>query len=217
MLSREENELITHTGPGTPMGDVMRRYWMPILLERELAEPDGEPVKVQVLGERLVAFRDTNGKHRPDRRVLSAPPRLAVARPQRRVRAALRVPRLEIRRRRQLRRSDERARRKQLRRKGAHHALPDAGAGRDRLDLYGSARETAASAVLRVHPGAGHATATSRKSSRSATGCRRSKAASTRRTRRSCTVRCAPAATAPGHRSAQPVRARRSADSSKST
>jgi phthalate 4,5-dioxygenase oxygenase subunit len=62
MLSREENETITRTGPGTPMGDVLRRYWMPILLERELAQPDGEPVKVQVLGERLVAFRDTNGR-----------------------------------------------------------------------------------------------------------------------------------------------------------
>src|SRR5713101_10219413 len=62
MLSREENELITRTGPGTAMGEVLRRYWMPILLDRELAEPDGEPVKVQVLGERLVAFRDTQGK-----------------------------------------------------------------------------------------------------------------------------------------------------------
>ena len=62
MLSRQENELVTRTGPGTPMGDVMRRYWMPILLEREVAEPDGEPVRVQVLGERLVAFRDTNGR-----------------------------------------------------------------------------------------------------------------------------------------------------------
>jgi phenylpropionate dioxygenase-like ring-hydroxylating dioxygenase large terminal subunit len=62
VLSREENELITRTGPGTPMGEVMRRYWMPILLEREVAEPDGEPVRVQVLGERLVAFRDTQGR-----------------------------------------------------------------------------------------------------------------------------------------------------------
>src|ERR1700716_3249372 len=62
MLSREENELITKAGPGTPMGNVLRRYWMPILLERELAEPDSEPVKVQVRGERLVAFRDTNGR-----------------------------------------------------------------------------------------------------------------------------------------------------------
>src|SRR5690348_3819211 len=62
MLSREENELLTHTGPGTPMGEVMRRYWLPILLEREVAEPDGEPVRVQVLGEDLVAFRDTDGR-----------------------------------------------------------------------------------------------------------------------------------------------------------
>jgi phthalate 4,5-dioxygenase len=62
VLSREENQLITRTGPGTPMGDVMRRYWMPILLERELAEADGEPVRVQVLGEKLVAFRDTAGR-----------------------------------------------------------------------------------------------------------------------------------------------------------
>jgi phthalate 4,5-dioxygenase len=62
MLSRDENELITHTGPGTPMGEVMRRYWMPVLLDRELSEPDGEPVRVHVLGERLVAFRDTNGQ-----------------------------------------------------------------------------------------------------------------------------------------------------------
>ena len=51
MLSVQENEVVTRTGPGTPMGEVMRRYWMPILLEREIAEADGEPVKVQVLGE----------------------------------------------------------------------------------------------------------------------------------------------------------------------
>src|SRR5205085_3907036 len=62
VLSREDNELITRTGPGTPMGEVMRRYWMPILLEREVAEPDGEPVRVQVLGEHLVAFRDTKSR-----------------------------------------------------------------------------------------------------------------------------------------------------------
>jgi phthalate 4,5-dioxygenase oxygenase subunit len=61
-LSHEENDLITRTGPGTPMGNVLRRYWIPILLERELDQPDGEPVKVQVLGEQLVAFRDTDGR-----------------------------------------------------------------------------------------------------------------------------------------------------------
>jgi phenylpropionate dioxygenase-like ring-hydroxylating dioxygenase large terminal subunit len=44
------------------MGDVLRRYWQPILLERELAEPDGEPVRVQLLGEDLLAFRDSSGR-----------------------------------------------------------------------------------------------------------------------------------------------------------
>ena len=62
MLTREENELVTKTGPGTPMGEVMRRYWIPALLSRELAEPDGSPVRVQLLGEQLVAFRDTQGR-----------------------------------------------------------------------------------------------------------------------------------------------------------
>jgi phthalate 4,5-dioxygenase len=62
MLSREENDLITRTGPGTPMGEVLRRYWLPILLDREVAEPDGEPVRVSLLGEKLVAFRDTSGR-----------------------------------------------------------------------------------------------------------------------------------------------------------
>ena len=44
MLSREENELLTRTGPGTPMGNLMRHYWIPILLAREVETPDGEPV-----------------------------------------------------------------------------------------------------------------------------------------------------------------------------
>ena len=44
------------------MGDVMRRYWIPALLSWELGEPDGPPVRVKLLGEELVAFRDTNGR-----------------------------------------------------------------------------------------------------------------------------------------------------------
>ena len=59
MLSHEENELLTRTGPRTPMGEVMRRYWLPALLARELAEPDSPPVRVKLLGEAMVAFRDT--------------------------------------------------------------------------------------------------------------------------------------------------------------
>jgi phthalate 4,5-dioxygenase len=62
MLTREENELLTRTGPGTPMGEMMRRYWIPALLSEEVPEPDGEPVQLQLLGERLVAFRDTAGR-----------------------------------------------------------------------------------------------------------------------------------------------------------
>ena len=62
MLAREENELITHIDPGTPMGNTMRRYWMPALLAWELPEADCPPVRVKLLGEDLVAFRDTLGR-----------------------------------------------------------------------------------------------------------------------------------------------------------
>ncbi|HVC53364.1 MAG TPA: Rieske 2Fe-2S domain-containing protein [Stellaceae bacterium] len=62
MLSPEENELITRVGPGTPMGNTMRRYWVPALLSSEIAEPDGAPVRVRLLSEDLVAFRDTKGR-----------------------------------------------------------------------------------------------------------------------------------------------------------
>lgn len=62
MLSHEDNERLTRVGPGTPMGNTMRRYWMPALLSWELPEPDGAPVRVRLLGEDLVAFRTTDGK-----------------------------------------------------------------------------------------------------------------------------------------------------------
>lgn len=61
MLSAAESALLTQTGPGTPMGALFRRYWLPILLSEEIAERDGAPVPVEILGERLVAFRDTTG------------------------------------------------------------------------------------------------------------------------------------------------------------
>lgn len=60
MLSREDNELLTRTGPGTPMGELLRRYWMPVVQSREL--PAGGRVKrVQILGERLIAHRAPSG------------------------------------------------------------------------------------------------------------------------------------------------------------
>src|SRR5262245_57891543 len=62
MLSREDNELLTRVGPGTGMGTTLRRYWLPALLAWELPEPDCPPVRVKLLGEELVAFRDTAGR-----------------------------------------------------------------------------------------------------------------------------------------------------------
>ena len=44
MLTQEQNETLTRVGPGTPMGNMMRRYWIPALLDWEVSEPDGEPV-----------------------------------------------------------------------------------------------------------------------------------------------------------------------------
>ena len=52
MLTHEENMLVTRTGPGTPMGEAMRRYWIPALLSTELPEPDCPPVRMQLLGEK---------------------------------------------------------------------------------------------------------------------------------------------------------------------
>ena len=61
MLSQQDNDDLTRTGPGTVMGDVMRSYWIPALLSSEIPDNDGTPVRVTLLGEHLVAFRDTNG------------------------------------------------------------------------------------------------------------------------------------------------------------
>ena len=61
MLRREDNELVTRVGPGTPMGLTLRRYWMPALLSSELPHADSDPLRVRLLGEDLVAFRDSNG------------------------------------------------------------------------------------------------------------------------------------------------------------
>ena len=62
MLSDAENQLLTRVTGDAPMGALMRRYWVPVCLDTEVAERDGTPVRSQVLGERLVVFRDTAGK-----------------------------------------------------------------------------------------------------------------------------------------------------------
>src|SRR3954467_12663018 len=61
-MRAEQNELLTRTGLGTPMGELFRRYWLPALLAEELPEPDCPPVRVKLLSERLIAFRDTENR-----------------------------------------------------------------------------------------------------------------------------------------------------------
>ena len=62
MIKPEQNEILTRTNAGTPMGELFRRYWIPALLATELSERDGPPVRVKLMGEALIAFRDTAGK-----------------------------------------------------------------------------------------------------------------------------------------------------------
>src|SRR5215510_14273506 len=63
MLRKEQNDLLTQTGPATPMGRMFRAYWLPALLVDELPENDCPPVRVKMLSERLLAFRDSEGRY----------------------------------------------------------------------------------------------------------------------------------------------------------
>ena len=62
MLRKEQNDYLCQTGPGTPMGEMFRCYWLPVFLSEELPENDCPPVRVKLLGERLLAFRDSEGR-----------------------------------------------------------------------------------------------------------------------------------------------------------
>ena len=62
MLTPEENDLLCRVEGDAPMGQMMRRYWLPACLTEEIPEPDGDPVRVRLLGENLVAFRDSEGR-----------------------------------------------------------------------------------------------------------------------------------------------------------
>jgi nitrite reductase/ring-hydroxylating ferredoxin subunit len=61
MLSAHDNDVLCHVGPETPMGKLMREYWIPALMPNELVE-DGPPMRLRLLGENLIAFRTTAGK-----------------------------------------------------------------------------------------------------------------------------------------------------------
>lgn len=61
-MTQSENELLTRVGPGTPMGNLLRQYWIPVLQSGDLPERDGAPVRAKLLGEKLIAFRNSEGK-----------------------------------------------------------------------------------------------------------------------------------------------------------
>ncbi len=61
-MRKEENEYLTRVGPGTPMGNLLRRYWMPVLLEHEVPGPNEPPVRVRVVGENFLVWRDSAGE-----------------------------------------------------------------------------------------------------------------------------------------------------------
>jgi phenylpropionate dioxygenase-like ring-hydroxylating dioxygenase large terminal subunit len=63
MLRKEQNDLLTQTGPGTPGGKLFRSYWMPALLASELPAPECPPVRIKLLSERLLAWRDSQGRY----------------------------------------------------------------------------------------------------------------------------------------------------------
>ena len=62
MLTAEENELLCRVEGDAPMGQLMRRHWIPACLSEEVAEPDGTPVRIRLLAEDLVVFRDSDGR-----------------------------------------------------------------------------------------------------------------------------------------------------------
>ena len=74
MVTREDNDLLTRVEGDWPMGQIMRRHWLPVCLSEEVAVCDGTPVRARLLGEDLVVFRDTEGRlgvldeHCPHRR-----------------------------------------------------------------------------------------------------------------------------------------------------
>ena len=61
-MNKEMSEALTRVGPGTLMGNLMRRYWVPALMSSEIAQPDGPQVRVPLLGEKLLAFRNSDGR-----------------------------------------------------------------------------------------------------------------------------------------------------------
>ncbi len=95
MLSKEENEMLTRVGPGTPAGEMLRRYWWPVRFS-ELVTKKGQPAKVRLLGEDLVLFRDGSGRLGLLASALLASRHVSGVRPGGRCRNPLLLPRLAL-------------------------------------------------------------------------------------------------------------------------
>ena len=148
MLSTQENAELTQVGPGTPMGDLMRRYWHPIAATAEL---DERPTKaVRLMGEDLVLYRDKSGTLGLIERACPAPPRRSLLRHTGGARSALHVPRLDDGRDRPVHRAALRGDRppgRTLQGEGEDRGLPRAGDGGARFRLHGPAAHSPAAAL----------------------------------------------------------------------
>ena len=170
------------------MGDLYRRFWAPVMLAEELGGPDSPPVRVNVLGEHLVAFRDSSGKlglldaYCPHRRA-----NLYWGRNER-GRSALRLSRLEVRRHRPVHGSAELSGRRDAQEQSPHDGVPGARTRRHHLGLHGAGRKDPA--VSRSGSVQRAAVAPASDQSEAARQLRADckKATSIRATSRSCTV-----------------------------
>jgi 5,5'-dehydrodivanillate O-demethylase oxygenase subunit len=107
MMTQEQNDELTRVGPGTPMGEVLRHYWYPVCFEREL---DEFPVKkVRLLGEDFAVFKMPTASTASSTRSARTAARRSCTASSRR-RPALRLSRLEVRHRREVRRHPRRTR-----------------------------------------------------------------------------------------------------------
>ena len=181
MLRAEDNKFLTESGAGTGMGELLRRFWMPVLLSAELPEADGTPKKIVGDGRgtaRLPRYTRRGRRHRP---VLPASRRQSLARPQRGMRHPLRLSRLEVRHRRRLRRHADLLSRSQRQGPDPHQVLSGARMGRHDLGLYGPGGCKCRNCRRWKWRWCRPRTATSPRNGRTATGCRRWKARSTPR------------------------------------
>ena len=188
MLRKEQNDLLTQTGPGTPMGHMFRSYWIPALLAEELPENDCPPVRVKLLSERLLAFRDSEGRYGLiDEFCAHRGVSLWFGRNEE---GGLRCPYhgwkydvtgqcIEV---------PSEPVESGFCQKIKLKSYPLVEARRRALDLHGPARQAAAAAGVGVRHRAGRADASSPSACRNRTGCRRWKAASIPATSRSCTA-----------------------------